>query len=165
MRKWMISVLFIAMPCITFAAEPSSHSKKDIDAKFNQLFKDVDTNENGTISWEEAMLKAPAMVENFDAIDTIHDRELSKAELRAFTAAIEKKRFEFAKQLEAADQDKNGKLSREEVKGLPNLAAHFDEIDSNHDGQLVIKEIADYVRNRSTAPAGNTSPASAPTAQ
>jgi|GEM_PF-763758 Ca2+-binding EF-hand superfamily protein len=165
MRKWMISVLFIAMPCITFAAEPSSHSKKDIDAKFNQLFKDVDTNENGTISWEEAMLKAPAMVENFDAIDTNHDRELSKAELRAFTAAIEKKRFEFAKQLEAADQDKNGKLSREEVKGLPNLAAHFDEIDSNHDGQLVIKEIADYVRNRSTAPAGNTSPASAPTAQ
>ncbi len=165
MRKWMISVLFIAMPCITFAAEPSSHSKKDIDAKFNQLFKDVDTNENGTISWEEAMLKAPAMVENFDAIDTNHDRELSKAELRAFTAAIEKKRFEFAKQLEAADQDKTGKLSREEVKGLPNLAAHFDEIDSNHDGQLVIKEIADYVRNRSTAPAGNTSPASAPTAQ
>ena len=165
MRKWMISVLFIAMPCITFAAEPSSHSKKDIDAKFNQLFKDVDTNENGTISWEEAMLKAPAMVENFDAIDTNHDRELSKAELRAFTAAIEKKRFEFAKQLEAADQDKNGKLSREEVKGLPNLAAHFDEIDRNHDGQLVIKEIADYVRNRSTAPAGNTSPASAPTAQ
>ena len=163
MRKWMISVLFIAMPCITFAAEPSSHSKKDIDAKFNQLFKDVDTNENGTISWEEAMLKAPAMVENFDAIDTNHDRELSKAELRAFTAAIEKKRFEFAKQLEAADQDKNGKLSREEVKGLPNLAAHFDEIDSNHDGQLVIKEIADYIRNR--APAANTAPASAPTAQ
>jgi hypothetical protein len=157
MRKWIISVLLIAMPCITFAAEPSGHSKKEIDAKFNQLFKDVDANENGTISWEEAMLKAPAMVENFEAIDTNHDRELSKAEIKAFTTSIEKKRFEFAKQLETADKDKNGKLSREEAKTLPSLASHFDEIDSNHDDQLVIKEIADYIRNRA--------PANAPAAQ
>jgi Ca2+-binding EF-hand superfamily protein len=160
-----MGVLLIAMPCITFAAEPADHNKKEIDAKFNQLFKDVDTNENGTISWEEAMLKAPPMVENFEAIDTNHDRALSKAEIKVFTASIEKKRFEFANQLKAADKDKNGKLTKEEVKNLPGLSNHFDEIDSNHDGQLVIKEIADYVRNRNTAPARNTSPASAPSAQ
>jgi Ca2+-binding EF-hand superfamily protein len=163
MRNWMIGALLIAMPCITFAAEPSGHSKKEIDIKFNQLFKAVDTDEDGKISKEEAALKAPGMAENFDAIDTDHDGQLSKTEIKAFTASIEKKRFEFAKQLETADKDKSGKLSREEAKSLPGLAAHFDEIDSNHDGQLVIKEIADYVRSR--APAASTSAASAPAAQ
>jgi Ca2+-binding EF-hand superfamily protein len=165
MRNWMMGVLLIAMPCITQAADPSGHSKKEIDAKFNQLFKEVDTNEDGKISKEEAAVKAPGMADSFDAIDADHDGGLSKEEIKSFTAAIEKKRFEFAKQLETADKNKNGKLSREEVKSIPGLSAHFDEIDSNHDGQLVIKEIADYVRNRNTAPARNTSPASAPSAQ
>ncbi|HEX5337398.1 MAG TPA: hypothetical protein VFW53_03070, partial [Gallionella sp.] len=84
-------------------------------------------------------------------------------EIKAFTALLEKTRREFTKQLENADKDKNGMLTREEAKALPALSAHFDEIDSNHDGQLVIKEIADYLRAKSRANAA-TAAASAPAA-
>lgn len=152
MNKWILSIILVAVPCIALAVEKSGGKKSEgIDAKFDQLFKGVDANGDGKISRDEAALKAPAMAENFDVIDTNHDGGLSKAEIRTFTAALEKKRREFSQHLEDADKDKNGMLSREEAKALPNLSAHFDEIDSNHDGQLVIKEIADYVRARTNA--------------
>jgi len=62
--------------------------------------------------------------------------------------------------LSSADKDKNGKLSREEAQTLPNLSANFDAIDSNHDGQLVIKEIADFIRAKGNAePASSSAPA------
>lgn len=142
MMKWIVGILFVAMPCVAYAA---NHSGK-MDAKFDQLFKAVDTNGDGKISRKEAELKAPAMAEGFDAIDTDHDGGLTKAEINAFTSALEKKRREFQQRLLKADKDKNGLLSRKEARALPSLSAHFDEIDTNRDGQLNIKEISDYLR-------------------
>jgi Ca2+-binding EF-hand superfamily protein len=57
-----------------------------------------------------------------------------------------KDREEFARRLNAADKDKNGKLSRDESEVIPKLHDNFDAIDTNHDGQLVIKKISDYLR-------------------
>ena len=37
------------------------------------------------------------------------------------------------------------------------MGANFDEIDSNHDEQLVIKEIADYVRAKGNADTASAS--------
>jgi Ca2+-binding EF-hand superfamily protein len=49
----------------------------------------------------------------------------------------------------AADTDQNGRLSRAEVKQeLPRLATHFDEIDSNRDGELAADELRAWSRNR-----------------
>jgi Ca2+-binding EF-hand superfamily protein len=151
MRKLIAGVLLVAMPCVALAADPAGSSKKETEAKFNQLFKAVDTNGDGKISKQEAELKAPAMAEGFDVIDTDHDGGLSKAEIKAFTGALEKKRHDFQQRLEKADKDKNGLLSREEASALPNLSAHFEEIDSNFDGQLTIKEISDYLRSLTAA--------------
>ncbi len=157
MRKWIVSMLLAAIPCVALAADQVGISKKELDAKFDQLFKAVDANEDGKISRAEAELKAPAMAENFDAIDTKHDGGLTKAEIRAFTAALEEKRRAFSHKLEKADKDKNGVLTRDEAKVLPGLSTHFDEVDSNHDGQLIIKEIADFLRGGSNAtPAPNS---------
>lgn len=142
--KWIIGMLFVALPCLAFSAEKTG--KKEIEAKFEQLFKSVDADSDGKISKEEAALKAPAMADGFEVIDTNHDGGLTKAEIKAFTLALEKKRREFSQQLEKADKNKNGTLSREEAAVLPNLDAHFDEIDSNLDGQLNIKEISDFLR-------------------
>jgi Ca2+-binding EF-hand superfamily protein len=51
--------------------------------------------------------------------------------------------------LAAADTDHNGVLSRAEVKtGLPRLATHFDEVDSNRDGQLSPDELRAWVQSR-----------------
>ena len=147
MNKWIVCLVFIAMPCIALAAEKTVNKKQEsIDAKVNQLFNSVDTNGDTKISKEEAEQKAPAIAENFDGIDANHDGALNKKEFKAFWAAADKKRREFNQRLERADLDKNGILSEKEAKPLPILGEHFDEIDSNHDGQLVIKEISDYLR-------------------
>lgn len=40
-----------------------------------------------------------------------------------------------------ADSDKNNALSRQEAEKMPRVAAHFDEIDLNHDGQVSLAEM------------------------
>lgn len=40
-----------------------------------------------------------------------------------------------------ADSDKNNALSRQEAEKMPRVAAHFDEIDRNHDGQISLQEL------------------------
>jgi len=164
MSKWILGVLVVAMPCIALAANKPSDAGSN-SAKFDQLFKAVDANGDGAISRTEAELKAPAMAEHFDKVDANHDGGLSKNEIRTFSATLEKKRREFGQQLESADKDKNGSLSRQEAAAMPNLSSRFDDIDSNLDGQLVIKEIADYLRARtgaSAAPVSAATPAPAP---
>ena len=46
--------------------------------------------------------------------------------------------------LKAADTNADGMISREEAKALPRIAAHFDEIDANKDGQLDRVELTNY---------------------
>jgi Ca2+-binding EF-hand superfamily protein len=149
--KWIIGIFFVVTPYIAWSGDQTGK----MDSKFDQLFRAVDTNADGKISREEAELKAPAMADGFDVIDTNHDGGLSKAEIKAFTSTLEKKRREFQQRLEKADKDKNGTLSREEASALPNLSAHFEEIDVNLDGQLSIKEISDYLRALTAPVAAN----------
>lgn len=151
MKSWIVGILFVALSCAAWSADQPV--KKEIAAKFDQLFRSVDSNGDGKISREEAELKAPAMADGFDMMDTNHDGGLTKLEIKTFTADLEKKRREFNEKLQKADKDKNGTLSREEADALPNLSAHFEEIDANMDGQLNIKEISDYLRSL-TSPAG-----------
>ncbi len=40
-----------------------------------------------------------------------------------------------------ADSDRNNALSRQEAEKMPHVAAHFDEIDRNHDGQSSLQEL------------------------
>ncbi|MBI5437504.1 MAG: EF-hand domain-containing protein [Nitrosomonadales bacterium] len=160
MNKWILGFILVAMPCMALAAgKPDGKKTGNTNARVDQIFNSVDTNGDGKISKEESAQKVPAIAGNFDQIDTNHDGALSKKEFKAFWAAADKKRREFSQRLEQADVDKNGMLSKEEANALPNLSTRFDEIDSNHDGQLVIKEISDYLRaqasgSNASAPAG-----------
>lgn len=150
MNKWIVGILFVAMPCVAWSAAQTG--KNETDAKYIQFFKGLDANQDGKISKEEAELKAPAMARNFGAIDANHDGGLTIAEMKAYSAAIEKKRIEFERYLNKADKDKNGMLSRDEANAAPkshaiiDFGTNFDVIDSNRDGQLVMKEISDYMR-------------------
>ena len=143
--KKLVCLLFAASIINpVYAAEKEKSAKSD--AQFNQMFNSVDSDQNGKISKPEAEVKAPAMADLFEQIDADHDGALSKQEIKSFTAAMLKSREEFTHKLEAADKDKNGKLSRAESKVLPKLYDNFDAIDSDHDGQLVLKEISDFLR-------------------
>lgn len=150
MSKWMWGFLFVALPCLAAAVDQAGGGQ---EVRFDQVFHALDVDRSGKLSRAEVEQQAPALAENFDQIDANHDGGLSKAEIRHAFAAAEKRRREFSHHLAMADKDKNGRLSKEEAVVLPNISAHFDEIDSNHDGELVLKEIADYVRaNANKAP-------------
>ena len=149
MSKWVMGVLLVAMPCMAWSAEPAASRNQEL--RFNQMFRNLDTNNTGKISRAEAELKAPAIAENFDQIDVDRDGGLTKKEIKNAFLAADNRRREFSRNLDAADKDKDGKLSRDEAKVLPNMSVNFDAIDSNHDEQLVMKEIADYVRAKGNA--------------
>src|SRR5260221_103798 len=50
--------------------------------------------------------------------------------------------------LKAADTNADGMISREEAKALPRIAAHFDEIDANKDGQITMEELPAFHASR-----------------
>jgi len=43
--------------------------------------------------------------------------------------------------LKAADTNGDGMISRDEAKGLPMIARHFEQIDANRDGQVTMDEL------------------------
>lgn len=144
MKKIVCLLCVASLISPVYAAEKQKSTK--VDAQFDQMFNSVDTDQDGKISKHEAELKAPAMADLFEQIDTDHDAALSKQEIKIFTAAMLKGREEFMHRLEVADKNKNGKLSKEESKSIPMLYDNFDAIDNDHDGELVFKEISDYLR-------------------
>lgn len=149
MSKWIAGVLLVAVPCMAWSAEPTASRNQEL--RFNQMFRNLDANNTGKISRTEAEAKAPAIAEHFDQIDVDHDGGLTKKEIKDAFLAADNRRREFSRSLDAADKDKDGKLSRDEARVLPNMSANFDAIDSNRDEQLVMKEIADYVRSKANA--------------
>jgi len=95
----------------------------------------ADTNGDGLISREEAVA-LPMLAKHFDQIDTDHDGQLSKAELRA---SAQQHR---AAQWKKLDTDGDGKVSKAEAQAnAPRLAAQFDALDTDHDGFLTPAEL------------------------
>lgn len=157
MKPWILALALISPAC--FAADQTVDVKKqqaERQARFDQAFKTVDSNGDGKISKEEAAQKAPPLAANFAVIDSDKDGALSKKEIldaqQKMNAAVKEANENFSRRLVAADKDKNGKLSKEEAVALPGFSAHFAEIDSNHDGQLVMKEIMDFLTAQQQAP-------------
>ncbi len=56
---------------------------------------------------------------------------------------------ELQKRFAAADQNGDGKLTREEAQaGMPMVYKHFDEIDKAHAGSISLADIAAFVKER-----------------
>ena len=134
------------LPCAAVAEEQSVVTRQERDAKIDQAFNALDTDKSGTLSRKEIEQNAPALLDSFERMDTNHDGVISRKEFKREILEVARKQLQFRENLARADKDKNGMLSREEAKALPNISAHFDEIDANHDGELTLKEISDYVR-------------------
>ena len=53
--------------------------------------------------------------------------------------------------LKAGDTNGDGMISRTEAAALPRIATHFDEIDTNHDGQVTMDELRAFHEQRRAA--------------
>jgi len=109
--------------------------------------KAADTNGDGMISRDEAKA-LPRLASHFDEIDANHDNQLTADELRAFHQKMHEGRKGRGGFLKKLDTDGDGRISREEAKAAPRLAAHFDEIDANGDGFLAPEELKAAHRRR-----------------
>jgi hypothetical protein len=68
---------------------------------------------------------------------------------------------QFEKRFHHADKDKNGKLSRKEAyAAFPRMPEYFDEIDTNKDGYITLKEVNKAMERRVNAAINATKPAS-----
>jgi Ca2+-binding EF-hand superfamily protein len=131
--------------------EAGNEQAKKGPPNLEQILERMDADDNGMISKEEA--QGP-MAKRFDQIDLNSDGQLSPKELMSLQKRGNKSEQagakgregpqgrepggEPGKKLKEADTDENGSLSKEEVTaaGLDKIIEHFDQIDSNSDGEL-----------------------------
>ncbi|MBS4097365.1 MAG: EF-hand domain-containing protein [Sulfuricella sp.] len=147
MRIPKIALLLAFLPFAVYAQQPGGGMATPVK---NAHFKQADADGNGSLSRAEMEAHMPKLAKDFEAVDTNHDGQVSREELRTFMkakrAALKQKGSERFKQ---ADTDGNGTLSREEAeKGMPRLVKNFDAIDTNKDGQISPDEIRAYMKDR-----------------
>ena len=63
-------------------------------------------------------------------------------------ARAEKRLAEFDQRFDAADTNRDGKLSREEAAALPRLVKHFDAIDSAKTGFVTKEQVAAMMKKQ-----------------
>jgi hypothetical protein len=100
-----------------------------------------DANRDGVVTRQEAQ-GYPRLAAGFDGWDKDGNGSLDAAEMAAHRAAMHgEMRAKARGRWGAADKDGNGKLSRQEVEAaMPQLAADFDKMDHDRDGEISLDE-------------------------
>jgi Ca2+-binding EF-hand superfamily protein len=118
-----------------------------------ELFLQLDANQDGAIDHDEVPAKArPAFERLVKQGDANHNGKLEAEEFRA--VLVELKEFsDYAKKkavdrFQAMDQDRDGKVSREEFTGPK---PRFDQLDKNGDGFLTQQEFLGGVQAKAAA--------------
>ncbi len=123
--------------------EPGSHQGPP--PNLGQMFKHLDTDENGSISKAEAeAADAKRLVEHFDEIDADSDGEITKQEFaQCHKDRAENRKDQRGEHLKDLDTDKSGTISLNEAKDgdAKRLVQNFDQIDANGDGKITKEEM------------------------
>ncbi|HZW25407.1 MAG TPA: hypothetical protein VFF26_07980 [Gallionella sp.] len=154
MKRIIWLALMVASP-LAMATEGAPQANA-AETPFERDFSKADTDMNGAISRAEAEgAKAQLLTANYDKIDANSDGGLDRKEIQTFLQTVVQNSMraqqeEFLKRLNAADKNKNGKLTKKELASakdkLPGLEKSFDDIDGNKDKQITMEEIVAYAK-------------------
>jgi Ca2+-binding EF-hand superfamily protein len=156
--RWTLAILPIFVAGTAFAADPATAPPADGSAMHSGMhehWKAADKDGNGTLSREEAKASMPHVAENFDRIDANHDGQVSMDEMRGFHKAQGRHSPEEMQQrFKSADKNGDGAIDMAEAKaGMPMLAEHFADVDTNKDGKVTPEEMkAHHQRMHPDAP-------------
>lgn len=152
MSKYLTMLLALGVSGSVIGAEPPAKAERGAKPRMDarQHFQRLDQDGNGAISREEAKTH-PRMEKGFEAMDANQDGQVTEAEYRDYAKARmeqhrEKAKTEMKARWDKADANGDGALSREEAKSTPPIAKHFDEMDTDKNGQVSTQEIAGYMK-------------------
>ena len=119
------------------------------------ILKKLDTNNDGVIDKEEAANDERRVIfDNFAEIDTNEDGGIDLDELRASLNNAKRKKPSAKKTIKRIDDNGDGTLNKLEIaaKDDRRLLKNFDDIDTNNDKELDVKELkAFYAKNAKKA--------------
>lgn len=144
---WLAALAAALAGPLAHAADPAVAASASAPARgqMAERFKTLDRNGDGQLSRAEVEA-APGLAGKFDDIDTNRDGQITPQELRAYHQAHRGGGTAAKKgalgPLTKLDANGDGMLSRDEVAGHPRLAAEFDSLDTDHNGQLSPTELA-----------------------
>jgi len=107
----------------------SMHQRRGGPGGPGQMMKHLDKNADGKISKEEAPER---MRGHFDQVDANKDGQIDEAEMQA--AHVQRGGPGGPGMMKHLDKNADGKLSKEEAP--PPMREHFDQVDTNKDGQV-----------------------------
>jgi Ca2+-binding EF-hand superfamily protein len=111
----------------------------------------LDANNDGIVTREEAS-SFPRLAAQFDTADTNKDGQLDATEMTAHRELMRGTgRAKAQQRWQAADQDGDGALSREEATAsMPGIARQFEKFDANSDGRIGRDEMHNFrIRQKS----------------
>jgi Ca2+-binding EF-hand superfamily protein len=113
---------------------PKDKSQRGMHDRFQHLDADGD----GAISREEAG-GAPMLSQQFDAVDTDRDGRVQPSELKTY-AKTQRRDKGATSGKSKFDTNQDGMVTREDMTGRPKALAKFDAADTDKDGRLSPEE-------------------------
>jgi Ca2+-binding EF-hand superfamily protein len=143
-RNSIVAAALLALAPAALFAAAEGDAPADRSAREAEVFKRLDTNQDGVLTKDELQAKgAQRVARSFDKLDRDKDGMVTQDEMkeaRATRMAAMKGHAE--ERFKAADKNSDGSLSKEEATAsMPRLAQRFDALDQNKDGQLSPDEL------------------------
>ncbi|MBM5791143.1 MAG: hypothetical protein FJ053_05160 [Cyanobacteria bacterium M_surface_10_m1_298] len=125
---------------------------KAYEQRLQQLFQQLDRNSNQRLERQEVQ-GHPYLERHFERLDQQQRGFLAPADLKPGRPSAEERSERF---LRKADQNRDGRVDRQEAQRFPWLQRQFNAVDRNGDGSVERSELQEWAHQRRQAnPSGS----------